>query len=370
MKKILAAICVLNVGILLVAGLWPFNPFLRNTVAWLSSRNGLRFGAHGTAVSSGRFDFFRLPENSRCSFEIALQPASAYAGNSFVILDFYAPDNPMKFRLLQWQDELLIRRNYRDSENRWQKQEIEIEHAFRNDEPTDFLITGGAGGVSAYRNGELAQSNPNFALPCSDFAGQLILGNSPSEYSPWRGDIFGMGIFQKEFSQGDVNRHRDAWTNERAVTDISNDGALALFLFAERSGKIAHNSAAAGPGAETDLNIPDTFKIFHKRMLSRPWQEFSPDATYAKDVAINILGFVPFGFFFCAYLAWIRNVEKAWVFTIIAGAAISVTIEILQIFIPSRTSGITDILTNSMGTALGMTIWSWGALRSKKNSTA
>ena len=138
MKKILAAICVLNVVILLVAGLWPFNPFPRNTVSWLSNRNGLHFGAHGTAVSPGRFDFSRLPENSKCSFEIALQPASAYADNSFVLLDFYAPDNPMKFRLLQWQDELLIRRTFRDSENRWQKQEIEIEHAFRNDEPADF----------------------------------------------------------------------------------------------------------------------------------------------------------------------------------------------------------------------------------------
>ena len=178
-----------------------------------------------------------------------------------------------------------------------------------------------------------------------------------------------MGVFQKEFSQGDVSRHRDAWSNERAASDFSGDGALALFSFAERSGKVAHDSAAAGPGAETILNIPDTFKIFHKRMLSRPWQEFSPDATYAKDVAINILGFVPFGFFFCAYLGWIRNVEKAMVFTIIAGAAISITIEVLQIFIPSRTSGTTDILTNSVGTALGVTIWNWGALRSQKNPT-
>jgi glycopeptide antibiotics resistance protein len=100
----------------------------------------------------------------------------------------------------------------------------------------------------------------------------------------------------------------------------------------------------------------------HKKMLMWPWEE-SPDKRNFRDISINILGFVPFGFVFAAYLLWNRNVGHATIVTILCGAAISLMIEILQEYIPGRDSGILDIFTNTFGTFLGVLLFRWAPMQ-------
>lgn len=355
MMKILGPICVLIVLGLLTAGLWPFNMFPKNEVSWLTDQNGLQFGGKATIFSSRTFEVTRSNGEPFCSLETWLQPARGDVGESVTILAFYTPDNPLQLRLKQYRDGLFVRRDYRDRQNRLRTAQIEIEHAFRQDERVLFTITVGANSASAYLNGVWVKGFPHFGLSCNSFSGQLIVGNSPITDNPWQGKVFGVAIYNQGLTSEEVSRHYATWTHNQVPEGIAKDSVRALYSFGERSGGIIHNSMGPGP----DLYIPETFGILHKRILAPPWEEFSPQLSYVWDILINMAGFIPFGFFFYAYLTCNRQWNRAAVVTIVSGGIISVSIEVLQGFIPSRMSGVTDVITNTLGTSLGVILWRW-----------
>src|SRR5262249_26157214 len=74
---------------------------------------------------------------------------------------------------------------------------------------------------------------------------------------------------------------------------------------------------------------------------------------YVNDVVRNIVGFVPVGFVFCAFFLQTRNRGAAILFATLAGAALSLTVEVLQTYVPQRGSGFTDVITNTLGTTIG-----------------
>src|SRR6266478_5686392 len=65
---------------------------------------------------------------------------------------------------------------------------------------------------------------------------------------------------------------------------------------------LTHTYSVQTAVARRLLYIPKIFRILHKKMLAPPWEEFAPKLSYVWDILINIVGFIPFGFFFCAYL--------------------------------------------------------------------
>jgi len=151
----------------------------------------------------------------------------------------------------------------------------------------------------------------------------------------------------------DVIEHYQNWTQHGRPELEGKDRYLALYLLQEGSGNRIHNLASSG----VDLYIPKQYTVPYEKMLEAPWKEYEPGWGYWEDVLINIGGFIPFGFFFVAFFASVRRAGRAAFVTIIFGGIVSLTIELLQAFLPTRDSGLTDVITNTFGTSLGVAFY-------------
>jgi hypothetical protein len=347
--------CILVISTLFTAGLFPFNAFPRNQVTWLPTGNGLQFGEHGVVFAKGPVKPVRPKRDSSCTLSIRLQPGTSWRGASGTLLGIYIPENQSQFRLMQWRDVLMMRKDYRDAANHSKTSQVDLDHAFLADEPVSFTITSGSGGSVLYRNGTRAAGLTRLGLSCENFAGQLVLGDSAIIDNAWPGNILDLAIYDRELTPQEIAGKYASWHGNQTDQESGGDQhVVARYAFSEGSGQIVHGEPRSAP----DLYIPEMFKVPHKKMLMWPWEE-SHDKLELRDVLINIFGFVPFGFVFVAYLKWNRNLSRAAIVTILCGAAISLTIEILQEYIPGRDSGVLDLITNTLGTFLGVLLFRW-----------
>jgi hypothetical protein len=331
---------------ILVAGLWPFHA-PRNNVQWLSEENGLQIGKYGSIVSTGEFSSRGQEANDSCSLEIWLAPKRTRASGS--ILAFYRPESHSSpFALRQSLADLTIESAYNGQPQTGGKAKVYIDDLFTRPRLVLLTITSNPAGTSVYADAALVKTFPKFRFSTQDLTGRIILGNSPFSTHEWSGELKGLAIYSRSMAPLEVTAHYKQWTSGDDA-NLSGD-AVALYRFDERNGDVVHDSAQAA----TNLTIPSRFFILDEQFLQRPWKEFRNDGHYWKDVAVNIAGFVPLGlvFFACFSLAGRMKHPAAW--TILLGFTVSLTIEIGQAFLPSRNSGMTDLITNTLGTAIGV----------------
>jgi hypothetical protein len=347
-KKRVGILCVIAIFAVLCATQWPFNPWPANKVAWLPDGHGLRFGRAGVVVSEGPLRLVHeAPAENSCSIELLLRPASVKVSDT--ILAFYVLDNPAHLLVRQWSDGLLVTHDSLDAAGKTRQTKFDVDHAFQIGKLLLLTITSGPNGTLVYRDAAHAQSFPRFTISTSELLGQIVLGTSPVDYRPWLGEIHGLAIYSKELTPAEVSRHYAEWTAAQPIKLAVEDAAIAHYTFSERAGREIHNDVAAGP----NLKIPASFDVPHKPMLKSAIKEFDPGRLYLNDVVVNIAGFIPLGVILCVYFSFTRPRFQAILLATLVGALLSLVIEVLQAYIPNRTSGTTDIITNTMGALIG-----------------
>jgi hypothetical protein len=355
-KKVLGLLCAAVLIIILIAGLWPFHA-PKNQVSWLSNGNGVHFGEYGITLTRGVPGFADLKDGTPCSLDIWLQPDHGDTGGT--ILAFYKPeDHIVGFSMHQSIDDLLLRRETA-SRAHPTKTKLYVEHVFRENNQLFITITSSPEGTAIYLNGALVRTSPRFGLSSGDLAGQFVVGNYPLDEDGWQGSLRGLGIYDEALTETQVLQHYNAWTTNQNP-EIKREVPIALYLFDEGSGASVHNKM----NSETDLAIPERFLVLHAPFLKPPWIEYQPGLEYWKNVLINVGGFVPLGFFFCAYFESVQRLNRAVLATIVLGGLVSLTIEVFQAFLPTRNSGITDLITNTLGTGMGAILCSCDSVRS------
>jgi len=329
---------------ILIVGLWPFHS-PKNQVQWLGNANGLRFDRYGTVLSSRQFELARS-DGPSCSLEIWLKPARAWDKGTF--LAFYNPLSRRQFLLQQDYIDLALQRD------------IGVDHQTTLYVPKVFhrkeaLITVTSDGqdTAAYIDGNLVARSLRFGLSLTDLTGRLIVANSALQSHSWSGQLRGLAIYKSELTAEQVAQHYQEWTQTGKPKVSENEHALALYVFDEQTGRTIHNQVRSG----VDLYIPDRYLVVHQALLEPPWKEFHRQGTHLNDILINIGGFVPLGFFLCAYFTSMRQVKHGVLATIAFGAIVSLTIEVLQAYLPTRYSGVTDVITNTFGTGVGVALY-------------
>jgi VanZ like family/Concanavalin A-like lectin/glucanases superfamily len=341
--KIVSVMCLAILCGILTAGLWPFHAPL-NGATWIPHGNGIDFGHYGTAVSAGAFQRSGVESKSFCSIELSLKPQPL--DDTSTILAFWKPDKRIGLSVHQYDGDLAFQRS---------GMVIHLPDALSNRLPTLVAIASGRQGTRVYVDGRLAGTVPRFWISSRDCSGRLVLGTSPVVNKSWAGQLRELAIYDRELGAGEASRHYGEWIATGRFDVQSDRRTVALYLFDEHGGRLVHDSS----GAKNDLSIPERYLIVDEKFLEPTWSEFHNDWGYWKNVLINIGGFIPLGFVFYARLTMARRVALPALIAVALGACVSVTIEVLQAYLPSRDSGTTDIITNTLGTILGVALCRW-----------
>ena len=355
--KFLRAICIAVLCSILVAGVWPFNPFRPNDTHWITDSGGLSFGTKGgILVSSRPLSAPLTSDEPYGSLEILFEPGSANNTNTFFSLSNHG--NPGQLALRQYFDTLEVQHRIRDEQH--QPAFVGIRNVFHPHKQRLITVASGIKGTAIYVDGMLANTTHHLALSAKDFSGQIVIGTSPESLSPWIGRLLGLAIYQQELTPSEVLDHYKIWIGNRASGMLKE--AAALYTFDEGAGSIVHNRGTAGPS----LIIPASFQVPHPRLLERPWTRVDTWRSYLSDLIINFAGFIPFGFFFCPWFSLRRPNSYATLKVIVFGAMISLTIETLQVYLPTRDSDLTDVIANTTGAAAGAVLHQWAVHASSR----
>lgn len=318
----------------------------------MTEKDGVSFGRFGVIYGKEIIDhtFFK---NNQISIEMALcsKDESVYS-LKYIISFFNTEDRYADIVIAQWRTHVILfsrNGNYTDV-NKYRK------CGFRDVLPIDttlFLsIASNKDSTIMYINGKPAKKCMKFPLIPENYINneQLILGNFPSGNSEWKGEMYVLSVYDTFLSEGQVFNNYKKWKLKKYEEYECNPKMM--YLFNERTDSLVNNRVSP----DYKLLIPPLFKTLKKEMLSLPRNLFRNKRSGAQDIILNILGFVPFGFFLAIVLLKIKVYSKkqTCLLTIFSGFFISLTIEILQTFLPSRDSSLLDLVLNTAGAFIGV----------------
>jgi VanZ like family/Concanavalin A-like lectin/glucanases superfamily len=330
--------------VILFAGLWPLRFHVANGATWLQSENGLSFNGHGEAHSTqslanvlgNRVDF----RAQGFSLELLLRPARQTHPKVAYILSQEGPDSKPALLLFQYGSTVLLQTQFYGVDN----------PTFRKLGAGDVLVPGklrhialvsSGQGTILYVNGRAAIVD-HYEIAVERFTGPFVLGNSVRADYPWAGDLLGFAAFDYARTGQEIERDATA----PSVRQWNTQKAAAAYEFTEGQGEWAKNSNGRG----VPLRIPHELIVLHRTMLT--WH-FNLDRAGLWDIAVNVAGFVPFGFLGGAFFVRRLSTRTGIVATILAGFLLSLLIEVTQAYLPFRDSSSIDVLTNTLGTAVG-----------------
>jgi hypothetical protein len=348
-----ASVAILTV--ILFFGLRPKGYSHSNNVKWIGDQSGIRFGQYGLAYTDPIKELSRDDSSGADGFsiEIAFKPLSFEERFRF-ILSLHAGEDRDQLLVGQWRSWQIVM-NGDDYAHRRRTKRIGVNSDTQPPEMQFVTITTGKEGTKVFVDGHIRAARKDFKLnmPNGDNV-RLLLGNSVYGRHPWKGEIHGLAIYGYTLAAKVVAEHFSQWSADRSFLFAAHARPFILYLFDEKGG----NKAIDHSGGIHHLTIPSKMQILDKKFLPLPWDRYQIGPGFAQDTFLNLIGFLPLGFILAITFFKVGSVFKRHniQLAVILCFTVSLTIEIVQAWIPSRSSDSLDLILNTLGGFLGAVI--------------
>jgi VanZ family protein len=330
---------VLIFGIL-VACLWPFR-VPRNTARWIAGGQGIDFGRFGVLLGEKPLAIPGDPAGASSTIELWLKPDLKYEYGS--ILTIYTPQNARQFNMARWHTGLAIRTASPGDPARNGGAPCYTPDLFLRGKEIFITIASDRAGTSVYANGMLRKITSTFHMTNRMLTGSVVLGTNSTEAETWHGQMRGLAIYGHALNAGQVQADYTSWIEKGHPAEEFSNELLSAYRFDEREGRLLHNMVR-GVG---ELVMPESFVVPAKVVLERPsFDDWS-------DILQNVIGFMPLGFALCGYLMLSRRWFAAIMMTAVFCGILSLLLELIQVYLPTRDSSMMDVITNFTGGTLG-----------------
>jgi VanZ family protein len=358
--------------VLLLLLLWPFDfhvpfSFEANNVRWLTETNGVEFAPVGLIRHSSSVNRLHdaLISGAGISVEVWVATKNVQQAGPARIVSYSKDPGLRNFTLAQERRDLVMRLRTTETDLNG-RPALTVTDVFHPDDPQHLLVTYNFFEQRVYVNGHLRLRAP---IPGGKFANwdpsySLVLGNEATGNRPWLGKLFLVAIYNRALSEQEIWKNYAAGRFFDPAVSPSDqrvrDGLLTLYLFSEGKGNPVLERS--GKLSSLDLKIPPRVPVIitDREFLSSPYREFFSRSIRSHrviEIIGNIIIFIPFGLLLHAALRGRYQLSlKIAALVLILGALFTLGIESLQYFTETRHSSMTDVISNLIGTALGITI--------------
>jgi hypothetical protein len=352
--------CLLFGLCLLAIGLWPFNFRTDNHAVLLPNTDGLKFEAPAERSKKDLGGMVFTPNplvcsaQSRCeagalTIEIELKAENELSPCVKRIVEVRRNDGSEAFYLGQWKSHLIVRSFNTPPSKGKPYREIGAGGVLAAGRKILVALVSGPHGTHIHIDGQPVKNYPDVRLLRENetLEGHSVyLGNSPDLSCPWAGTVMGFALFGRAWTSAEVTEHKAPGEGGALPCRRGRVAAVANY----RLDGFAGESIVDLSGSANDLWKPARL-VFDKRPLGLPnGHSFS-----GSDVTLNLLGFVPFGFLVCLRLLSMGKFSPrgCLFFAATLGFAVSLAIELTQVWLPGRDSSLLDLTANTVGSAIG-----------------
>lgn len=339
------------------ACLWPYNSAPVNEARWVPGGRGIRIAGMGCVVGREPFpSLARISPGGSLTVEITVRPAKLPWSGVPTILTFHPDAGPSPLMIGAWKNSLLVRLGRGSAPGSRKYREIGSRDAFRPGDVTVLTVAAGPAGTALYHDGTLMQPFPDAPLEGAyGNLGRLLLGISPTGSGEWKGDILGLRIYNRALTETEVRLSHETATAGDPAPRTLQGAIVAAYDFGEGTGRIVGDRTGRG----RDLIVPERYQPLKRVILALPTDARRWRLSFASDVVLNIAGFVPFALLSTWALVQLTRLPDGWKATLVvaASALLSLSFELIQVFLPTRSSSLTDLLTNVLGAAVGVALF-------------